>query len=460
MDRSNAISKSQLKAQGALILSELNDIKRTVEACAKEINWDKSTVQNIVDGNSDLETINKFIDTCAAYYPINKGNFILLENDCERGVKVFSQGDSVKTSRIFNRANRYGKKTAYYEYRDTVMSKLGYFRPEWIKQLRYVEDNNPHNPDVVYNNGHFMHQVTFFVGPVNFYYEADGVKHCEEMNTGDSNYITPFYPHSFTTRDPSQEAYIIAVTFGANTKRALKELYHLGLERSKQYTLNLAQRHKATQNLLDYHLSNNRMTRAILEELLNENGFSINISDTSVELSDHDLNKIATFLSIDMLDLVPYNTQSDAKVIVKRNRDTGAYLYPSKDNATCSIKPLASISTMPLVRACQLEVLKVSKEFLGEFKTGLHTYVFNYGSSPCEFSWKYEGKVYLKTLLHGDSLYIQPFIEHQFRKVTPDGKPELCCVSIPGEMTLETQKEFSRLKDIQRTVFESKCWFN
>lgn len=83
------------------------------------------------------------------------------------------------------------------------MSRLGPFRPEWIKELRHVEDNDPHNPDVQFNNGHLMMQTTLFVGPVNFYYEgSDGTKRTAEMNTGDSNFISSFVPHSFASRDP------------------------------------------------------------------------------------------------------------------------------------------------------------------------------------------------------------------------------------------------------------------
>ena len=55
------------------------------------------------------------------------------------------------------------------------MSNGSKFRPEWIEMLRIVDDNDPYNPDVIYNNGHLMHQVTFFVGPVNFYYEIEGL---------------------------------------------------------------------------------------------------------------------------------------------------------------------------------------------------------------------------------------------------------------------------------------------
>ena len=50
------------------------------------------------------------------------------------------------------------------------MSKISPFRPEWIEELVVIDDNNPENPDVAFNNGHFLHQFTYFVGPVNFYY--------------------------------------------------------------------------------------------------------------------------------------------------------------------------------------------------------------------------------------------------------------------------------------------------
>ena len=66
-----------------------------------------------------------------------------------------------------------------------------------------------------------MHQLTFFVGPVNFYYKYKDKYYCEEMNTGDSNYIPPFIPHSFTSRNVKEESFIVAVTFGGNLKNVL-----------------------------------------------------------------------------------------------------------------------------------------------------------------------------------------------------------------------------------------------
>ena len=73
--------------------------------------------------------------------------------------------DSARSSRIMERGG-----SPYYEYRDTVMSGGAPFRPEWIKELFYVNDNDPNNRTVKWNNGHFMHQFTYFIGDVNFYY--------------------------------------------------------------------------------------------------------------------------------------------------------------------------------------------------------------------------------------------------------------------------------------------------
>ena len=114
------------------------------------------------------------------------------------------------------------------------MSRLAPYRPEWIEELRVVTDNDPQNPDVAFNNGHLLFQSTFFIGPVNFYYsDPDGTKHCAEMNTGDSNWIASFAPHSFTKRnygdaleryEKDHPAIIIACTYGGQIITSLQAL--------------------------------------------------------------------------------------------------------------------------------------------------------------------------------------------------------------------------------------------
>ena len=44
--------------------------------------------------------------------------------------KIMRCEDSVKSSRIMHRSGK-----PYYEYRDTAMSSVGPFRPEWIEDV-------------------------------------------------------------------------------------------------------------------------------------------------------------------------------------------------------------------------------------------------------------------------------------------------------------------------------------
>ena len=62
----------------------------------------------------------------------------------------------------------------YYLYK-VGNDKVSTFRPEWIQQLKVVKNSNPNN-SVRFNNGHFLHQFTYFIGPVNFYYKIKNKK--------------------------------------------------------------------------------------------------------------------------------------------------------------------------------------------------------------------------------------------------------------------------------------------
>jgi len=73
-------------------------------------------------------------------------------------------------------------------------------------------DNETMSPLVVMNTGYLLMRLAFFTGPVNFYCTVRGARECEVMNTGDSCLITPYVPHSFASRDPSQYTAIVTMT--------------------------------------------------------------------------------------------------------------------------------------------------------------------------------------------------------------------------------------------------------
>ena len=77
----------------------------------------------------------------------------------------FSSNSSKKTKRLIKRGGK-----DYYEYRDTVITNNSPFKPEWIRELCFVSNNNPNNKMLEWNKGHLLHQLTYFVGKVNFYF--------------------------------------------------------------------------------------------------------------------------------------------------------------------------------------------------------------------------------------------------------------------------------------------------
>ena len=141
------------------------------------------------------------------------------------------------------------------------------FYPEWISQIRFVNDSDPYNPDVVYNNGHFLHQINLFVGPVNFYYEINGKKFCKKMNTGDSSYISPYVKHSFTTRDKKKLAYIVAVTTGSNFKRNQKEIRKFGKEFIQEQIVPIKSSLKFFKNVVKEATKNELLTSTEINKL-------------------------------------------------------------------------------------------------------------------------------------------------------------------------------------------------
>lgn len=452
------VGSQELVAQGALILSELNDLKRTVGTCSKELGWDEAQIADIVAGAASPKIVTKFIDDFTNYYPVRRDALTLLRTDCVNGVRKLDLEASMASARVFDRATASGGVSPYYEYRDTAMSVLSDYRPEWIEQLRVVTDNDPENPDVIYNNGHFMHQVTFFVGPVNFYYEVDGVKYCEEMTTGGSNYITPFCPHSFASRDPDEQAYIVAVTFGNNAKRALSDLVTLGAQRSSRFLVDRSTVANATHDLIDYHIGNARLTRELLDARLSAAGHAINVKDRSSEYSVEELAFIASGLGIRTADLMVTEAPVEERVIVKKTNDAEAYSYPSQTNSAYRIWPMATTRQLPGVTFHRISVNSTDADFRADFRTGTHTYLFNYSEMDCVLSWEFEGETFTEILSKGDSIYVQPQIPHKFH-VVGDGVAELVCVGVPSGIDQEVQLELSNMRDFDRVIQETKCWF-
>lgn len=208
------------KNAGPILRGLLNGVKQTSISFADIHNLDPVYLEAVMNGKKPLtsEIVNAVdnhspLDVRKLFDPNHRHKF-KIKDDTNDGVLIFTAEQRKETQRTFMRGQSDGQKVPYYDYGDTAMSKTSTFRPEWIVE-RYVHDGNDANvPDWAFNKGHFEYQITYFIGTVNFYWiDKKGNKHVRKMNTGDINYITPFVPHTFTTREEGK-GLILAVTYG------------------------------------------------------------------------------------------------------------------------------------------------------------------------------------------------------------------------------------------------------
>ncbi len=246
MEKQEESQSKKLIKSGKNFLGILNDVKRRPEDAARELKVPLDEINSILSGKKELSA--DIIEKATKIWPVNARDFYVIHDDCPQGIKIMRSEESKQSSRIMERSGH-----PYYEYRDTAMSKTAPFRPEWIMELCSVDDDDPKNKLIQWNNGHFLHQFTYFIGEVNFYYiDSDGGKKVALMNTGDSMYITPFVPHSFASRNDENPGLILALTYGSkitgDIQQELSTLSNLGQE----FALDFSTTEKATSALLKY----------------------------------------------------------------------------------------------------------------------------------------------------------------------------------------------------------------
>ena len=325
-------SKLDMKQISLRLRSEFNDLKRTPSSVSKELNFPKKKIDSLLSGDFNYTDLFKFLNLMTGFYPINISDLIITKKDTKNGMLFFKSKESKKSSRVFSRKGKDKKFSAYYEYRDTAKSNLSHFYPEWIEIKRFVDDDDAYNPDVIYNNGHFLHQINLFVGPVNFYYEIDNKKYCMKMNTGDSSYISPFIKHTFTKREKNTLAYIVAVTTGSGLKRNQNEFRRFGnnflqkniLTTKKNFNFFTHFLKQAQKNEIISDIKLSKMLGAkIIKKIENEKNFK------DITLSE--LEKVANSVNVSVSELLA-NYQNDGKVINKFFNEDEYIPFPDKTN--------------------------------------------------------------------------------------------------------------------------------
>jgi len=223
-----------------LVRSAFNDTKRTKSVVAQETGFSEELLESIMNGHEfEADHYDLITRTLTAQYPLAKKHLVVDKDVSEAGVWYMSADKTDASGRVLQRTNGNKDTVDYYRYMDTATSSICPFKPELIEQLVEVKDNDPNNPLVVMNTGHLLGQLTVFLGPVNFYCTIRGQRFCKVMNTGDSCLISPYVPHSFTTRNASTYSAIVACTFSGYIRDVLSDLMHHNIVDVMESTGNL-----------------------------------------------------------------------------------------------------------------------------------------------------------------------------------------------------------------------------
>ncbi|CAN5478423.1 hypothetical protein BH23CHL10_BH23CHL10_15740 [soil metagenome] len=434
----------------------LNDLKRRPEDAASELGVPVEEINEIISGERALPP--ELVEKATATWPVSPRDFYLLRDDAPTGLRIHRAADSERSSRVMSRAGN-----DYYEYRDTAMSSLAQFRPEWIKELCVVDDNDPDNEAVQWNNGHFLHQFTYFVGPVNFYYRgADGAKHVAVMETGDSMYISPFVPHSFASRHNEHDelGVILALTYGDKLGgETRQEVSALGAELASGLALDFADRQRAFGSLLLFQREGLSLTPAELARRAGLEASRIEeLEAGSSRPDDGELRALAAALRVNVRDLLVPDAFEEA-VLVQKYAEAARWTYPETD-AAYEMVELTPVRSMPFSKGLEINVLNDGPPE-ADLTAGLHQYVYNVSTMPVTLAWQLDGELRRDTLEPGDSAYLKPSLPHGYR----GAGGQLLVLRIGGRVTGDGQMELSRIlahepANLARVVGDSKQWYD
>jgi uncharacterized RmlC-like cupin family protein len=453
---SDANRQDYLRALGRRIWSEANDLKRTPEALADETGTAVATVRAVIAGEAGETAALGLAARMVEIYPISGAQLVPDKDDTNAGVRVMRAADSAKSARIFDRPDGTGTLSPYYEYRDTAMSRMGPFKPEWIQPLRVVANAAPDNPDVAFNNGHLMHQLTFFIGEVNFYWRSEGKLHCAELNTGDSNYITPYVPHSFTSRNPERLGLIIAVTYADQLRHALSELSHIGPDAANQLAGDSRRPESVLRARLARQLAAESLSEADLAERLAPSGIAAErcrriVAGETLPSRD-EFDALAQALAIRPSDLRADPPTHASDVVVQRAG--AARAYPSGNRPACRLAELARCPQQPNLKGFEITLL----DGAAEFRHSLHEYAYNFGEAPVSLSWGADRE---NILAPGDSAYVRPMVPHAYARPPRQEEGRLAVVRIPGALSDSVFSEYATYaaEGRRRATGEDRTWF-
>jgi hypothetical protein len=434
----------------------LNDLKRDPQTAARELGVDVAEIQAILRG--DRATSPELRARATARWAVNERDFFTICDDAPEGVKVMRADASKASARVLSRGG-----VPYYEYRDTAMTRVSTFRPEWIGMLHSVEGNDPYDCTVQWNNGHLMNQLTYFVGAVNYYYEWHGERHCEPMSTGDSVFGLPYAPHTFARRGRDAVGWILALTFGGRLfGDLLNEAAVLGDEAIHRMRLPTESAAACQAALLRMHLEDACLTPQLIAERagLSPEVVLRRLEDDGVPIVAAEVEQLAFALGVPARELMPSVPDTTNGVRIVHAAESRSWLFPAGDRASYRIRELATSTCQPHMRPLELRPLAAAPQPAAMLSTRLHQYMYVLAGDGIELSWRHRGQLCTVHLDEGDSVYLKPAVLHSIRRGSREAV--LVILRIAGNLTTESLLEASFIEcdAASRFASDDEMWFD
>jgi transcriptional regulator with XRE-family HTH domain len=441
----------KMQRKAANLRAILNDLKRNDEVAARELEVPLEDLKTWLLAEKPVPA--DVLAKAATIWTVNTRDFEVVDDDAPSGVRIMRAEESQATERVLSRAG-----APYYAYRDTAMSRTAAFRPEWIEELVAVDDNDPDNPRVQWNNGHFLHQFTYFIGPVNFYYLEDGVRRVAEMKTGDTMYISPFVPHSFATRTNEEgvNGLILALTFGGRVfGDTQQELAIVGSNFISKVCSPGSIGNKAFAGILQRHIENALLPYPTLAERsgLTEERLTKLIGGDSTP-SFEEIEALASALRMNIRDLLPFDREQPAVVVLDIDHTEALHV------GSYIVKELASTSLIPDMRSFELEVPTGGLNEAPFLETSLFQYAYVLGQGSVGLEWNSDNQSHKAKLAPNDSFVMKPGVSHRF--ICTDESTKILLLRIGGRLSNEVLLELSNLSEsgLKRAIQEDQPWFD
>lgn len=446
---------------GRKLRSLLNDLKRNEDEAAKELGLPLDTLRRILAGKAELPL--NVAARAAELWPVSASDFYPVRDDTPDGVRVMRNAESATTSRTLIRGG-----TPYYEYRDTAMTRLASFRPEWIRPLQTVEAPDPSDARVQWNDGHFLFQLTYFAGDINFYSGSSDTRRCAELTEGDSCLILPYVPHTFTQRAGKSAGSILALTFGGRLHGAARdELAALGSDVAREFCLPVDTSATAHAGLLRMWLVNGGLTADVVARQSRISADRLNdLLAGQVQPSSDELLQLASALGVSPNDLTPRLPDFDHGIIIRRAHPSHDWEYPDGHDPIYAMTPLVHSTFIPSVRGLVIRPLvDRSRDGRGPLRTGLHQYGYALGPDRLMLGWVCGSRTHWEMIEPGDSFYMKPFITHWFARVPGGEAPGASAVlvlRVAGYVTGGALAELSVIGPAEcgRVAGETRAWYD